>query len=193
MDATRFDRFTRALTATPSRRILLQSLAGVLGVAPALPQGAVRAKKRKSKVLLNALGCVSVGGKCRGQDTLCCSGICQGQKPKKGKPDKSRCVAHDVRGCTAERRACIAGALLSSCSDTANCIVTTGNASFCAEGVANADLEDVCRPCRKDSDCEALGFGAGAACVILRTEGLCGASCEDVEGNAGTACFPPGG
>lgn len=194
MDTSRFDRFTRVITAAPSRRTVLQGLVvAVLGLAQGLPPSAVHAKKRKPKVQLNAFGCVNVGGKCRGKDAHCCSGICQGAKPRKGEQDKSRCVTHDVRGCTVERRACIAGTPLSFCSDTANCMVTTGNATFCAEGVVGSAIEDVCRPCRKDTDCEALGFGEGAACVIFRTEGLCGASCEDIEGNVGTACFPPGG
>lgn len=61
MDAFRFDRFTRALTTVPSRRLVLQGLvAAVLGLAPGSPLGAVHARKRKKTVKRNEFGCVNV-------------------------------------------------------------------------------------------------------------------------------------
>ncbi len=192
MGASRVDGLARALTTAPTRRAVLHGLAVVAGVASSGPPCAGRAKKHKSKVRLNEFGCVNIGGTCRGKDALCCSGICQGKKPKKGKKDTSRCVAHNVGGCTVDRRFCLAGLPLAFCSETALCTITTGNAPFCGDGLMNADPEDVCRPCRSDLECEALGFGEGSACVILRAEGLCNDDCENIEGNSGTGCLRPG-
>ncbi|MGH2615622.1 MAG: hypothetical protein ACRDJC_10315 [Thermomicrobiales bacterium] len=110
MDASRFDRFTRALITSPARRDILQGfVAAALGLASIPLVGTVRAKKRKKKLILNEFGCVDVGGKCRGRADVCCSGICQGKRPKKGKRDKRRCVAHDTDGCQVGQNACGAG------------------------------------------------------------------------------------
>jgi hypothetical protein len=184
MDADRFDAVARALGAVSSRRRALIAALGGLVPFGTRPADAKNGRTKKPK--LNAFGCLNVGQKCRGKDSTCCSGICQGKKPKKGKKDRSTCVAHNTGGCTLDRDLCF-NPQLAPCSKTAFCLTTTGNAPFCAENIA-----DFCRPCGKDKDCEALGFGPGAACVILRTQGICVSGCEGVNGSSGTACLPPG-
>jgi hypothetical protein len=161
MDEIRFDRFARSLADKPSRRGVLRGLAATMGLAVVHFQSSVEAKtkrKRKKKLILNAFGCVDVGGKCRGKDANCCSGICQGKKPKKGKKDKSTCVAHNVGECQAGQDFCAGNGVL--CGTEAACFRTTGKASFCG-----ALIGGDCRVCSRDSDCEAE-FGPGAACVV---------------------------
>ena len=48
-------------------------------------------KKKNKKPKNNAFGCLNVGQACNGKNDKCCSGICDGKKPKKGKKDKSKC------------------------------------------------------------------------------------------------------
>ena len=174
MDASHFDRATRSLAAASSRRLLLRGLA-TLGLALAHLPSRVRAKKRKKKLKFNEFGCVNVGGKCRGKDNVCCSGICQGKKPKKGNKDKSKCVAHGVGGCQPDQDHCV-DFQGNACPDnaSASCWRTTGQSSFCGDGGNSA-----CVVCAKDVDCEAL-YGAGAACVV----------CVDCS-QTGTLCVSP--
>lgn len=192
MNQHRFPALTRAVTGVPSRRDLVRGLvgAGIGFGAGQLPRRADA--KRRKKPRPNAFGCLDVGQPCRGIDERCCSGICQGKKPKKGEKDKSRCVAHHTGGCTADRHECTnpAGAACSAASTEANCFKTTGNAGFCGE-LEGSSHEANCQPCRTDPDCEALGFAAGSACVIYRTEDACVVGCEGVNGSTGTACLPP--
>jgi hypothetical protein len=175
MDGKTFERVTRCLVTSFSRRGIWRGAAGTaLGAAVVwLPfMGAARKKRKNaknSKLKLNAFGCVNVGGKCRGNSANCCSGICDGKKPKKGEKDKSRCVAHDVSTCLAGQDTCESG--LIPCGANASCSQTTGRAPFCA-GPGD------CVACRKDTDCQ-TDFGAGAACIV----------CSDCE-ETGTACVP---
>jgi hypothetical protein len=113
------------------------------------------------------------GKACRGKDGNCCSGICQGKNPKRGKKDKSRCVAHDSSTCQAGDNGEICGGLenvscTTSTGDPGLCHTTTGNAGYCPSFLQ-------CAVCQRDSDCEEI-FGAGAACL------LCGGCAE------GTIC-----
>lgn len=118
------------------------------------PHIAARKKRgKRSKLKRNAFGCVNVGGKCRGKDANCCSGICEGKKRKKGKKDTSRCMAHNVDDCPAGANSCLEGII--ECTN-GFCYHTTGRASFCAAG-------GVCFDCKRDTDCEPL-TGPGAAC-----------------------------
>ena len=55
---------------------------------------------------------------------------------------------------------------------------TTGNAPFCGAG------DTPCVPCKRDTDCVALGFGVGAACVVCNF--LCAAE------SGGTMCIAAG-
>jgi hypothetical protein len=201
MDGSNFDNLARLAAANASRRSIFTlafgaALAG-LGAASPLGTGTAAGKNRKrrrkrKKPKLNAFGCLNGGQACGGKDGRCCSGICQGKKPKKGKTDKSRCAAHHNGGCTVDRHLCLnpTVAACSAASDTATCLKTTGNAAFCAEGEGFTN-EANCQPCRRDLDCEALGFGVGAACVIFRTEGVCVNGCEGINESTGTACLSP--
>jgi hypothetical protein len=175
VESERFDQWTRMITRHASRRRFSRLLAGgALGLAVSRVPITVdaRNKKKKSKLKRNAYGCVNVGQPCRGNDAHCCSGICEGNKPKHGKRDSSSCAAHNVGSCQAGKDSCDVG---NSCGVGASCYQTTGNASFCGSlaGIA-------CQSCTEDADCVALGHGAAAACIVCA---LCA-----VSGN--TACVP---
>jgi hypothetical protein len=151
-----------------------------------------KGKKNAKKPPRNAFGCLEVGKPCRGKDSSCCSGVCRGKKPKKGKKDTSKCVAHNTVGCTPERSVCFTGNQSSFCGPQKLCMATTGNAGFCAAGVFSQEIH--CRVCGKDTDCEAAGFGQGAACVLVN-QGFCAtpeSTCAGINGSSGTACLPPG-
>jgi hypothetical protein len=177
MDASQFDRWTQTLTNAASRRGLLRGLAGAtLGAVAARVSDVAGAKKNKSKKLSrNSFGCVDVGKACRGNSANCCSGICEGNKPKKDKKDKSRCVAHHTSSCQATGDFC--EGILTDCGTNGVCARTTGRASFCA----NVDGLGACTSCGEDRDCEAA-YGPGAACVA------CEAKCPDGQH---TACVQP--
>jgi hypothetical protein len=188
MNQNRFDALTRTLISVPSRRHLLRGLAGAgLGLGFArLPHAAEAKKKRKRKKRKekkpqpNAFGCFNVGQPCNGDSANCCSGICEGTPPKKGKKDTSRCVAHDTGGCRAGQIPVGCGgsenvACTTSRGKAGSCHTTTGQAGFCAVDGA------LCHDCTTDPECEAQ-FGIGAACV------LCPGDCADF---GGRACAAP--
>lgn len=162
MDGHRFNDIVLSLTtgAAPRRGIIRAlaavSLTGTLSPLFGLATAYAKKKKRKKqkKVTFNDFGCVNVGNFCK-DDGQCCSGICEGKKSKKGKNDKSRCVAHNVDNCPAGADSCVEG--LDLCTN-GFCYQTTGGASFCAGG-------GVCHDCTRDMDCVPL-FGEGAACVV---------------------------
>jgi hypothetical protein len=187
----------------PSRRHILRGLAGMgLGLGSLLLPNIAAAKKphkgkkakrkqpkKRSETLplpaFNAFGCLNVGQTCRGDSSLCCSGICQGAAPVPGAPDTSTCVAHDAGVCKQTQTTCEVGTLVQCVADDANsfCFRTTGNAAFCAS--AQVDINNYCRFCAKDTDCVAE-YGPGAACVLF--DGICAGFC----GVTGlTACMPP--
>lgn len=193
MDANRFDDVVRSLNEGSTRRGISRAFAG-LGLAGVIGPllgfiDAEAKKKKKKKPKLNAFGCVNVGGACRGNDDLCCSGICEGKKPKK---DKSKCVAHNTGGCTPPRSFCVTGSPVSFCAPgepDALCYATTGNAGYCAS-LVGLSAEINCRVCNSDQECEAQGFPPGSACVIHTGDGC--ESCNGINGSEGTACVPPG-
>ena len=170
MDGSRFDRWTESLSAGSPRRGVLRVLTGAaLSLSGASIPGEVgaRSKRKRKKLNRNQFGCVNVGGRCRGKDHVCCSGICQGKKPKKGEHDHSRCKAHDVGvlengggGCRAQDESLSGDVYCTTSAGEENglCWRTTGNAGHCGLG-------SVCVPCRKDTDCVAA-CGAGAACAV---------------------------
>ena len=202
MDKTQFDAVTSTVRRLPSRRHVLRGLAGMglaLGglqlseIADAKKQhkGKRKAKKKQPKKqaqtqpAFNAFGCLDIGQPCRGNNALCCSGICQGTAPPPGAPDTSTCVAHHTGVCKKGATTCEAGTLVQCVADddTSICLRTTGNAAFCASAVL--DIKKYCRVCAKDTDCE-VEYGPGAACVVL--DGICSGFC----GVTGlTACLPP--
>lgn len=160
MDNQRFDALVKTLITSGPRRGVLQALAGgalaaLLGRFSAV-EDAEGKKKRNSRkkrppLQFNAFECVEVGKSCRSNSANCCSGICQGKRPRKGEKDTSRCVAHDTGGCQPGQEG-------QPCRPGGTCAETTGKAGFCAFGIAFAD-------CQKDADCDAL-FGPGAACIV---------------------------
>jgi hypothetical protein len=180
MDARDFDRLIRALGVASSRRRFGGALAALAGGASKWPDRG-QAKQRKKKLKRNQFGCVSVGGKCRGNDANCCSGICDGKKPKKGKKDKSRCVGHDARTCPPGQTPSVCSQVETGvpCTTAAalpgQCATTTGEGAYCA-------FEVKCFACKKDADC--IPFcGPQAACI------LCVPECLD--GGLTTACVGP--
>lgn len=189
MNQQRFPALTRALIGMPSRREVLRGLAGAgLGSVSVRHQDAAEAKKKRKhktkKPQPNAFGCLDVGQPCAGNSATCCSGICDGVKPRKGKKDTSRCVGHDAGICKAGSDLCTTG-VLHLCSANVNCLclTTTGNAGFCGDVTDGGDK--LCRDCDRDTDCEEE-FGPGAACVVF--EG----ACEEICASTGrTACMPP--
>lgn len=168
MDRLRFDNLTRSVSLLLSRRTFAGMLSlGVLGL-PGLVE-AKKKRKKKKKVTFNDFGCVDVGKFCKNSDQ-CCSGICQGKK------DKRRCAAHDTGGCQVNQDTCLLVEAPSCGQPGANCFLTTGKGSFCG-----FDILSDCVVCARDADCQAFGFGPGAACVV------CG-DCNET----GTLCIDPG-
>jgi hypothetical protein len=179
-----------------SRRGILRSVAASLAGLAGLRLGADvataarrKGKKRKRKTPdPNAFGCLNVGQKCRGKDSTCCSGICQGKKPKKGKRDKRKCVGHDEATCQPGQSVpgC-GGAATVACTTSAGlpgaCFTTTGNAAYCATGI----LE--CFPCKSDVDCQGV-CGPRATCIPCAAE--CSAEGGTICGSVDGACtFSP--
>lgn len=173
-----------------SRRVALAGLAAVLPVVSLLSTHDAEArkkhkhKKRKKrnknknnnkKPENNAFGCLNIGQACNGKDDKCCSGICDGKKPKKGKKDTSKCAGHDANICQPGFDVC--QGVIAMCSNGGACFTTTGKAPFCAGG------NGVCTVCKRDPDCVAAGFGALAACVVCTSE------CPET---GGTVCFAAG-
>ncbi|MFN8661923.1 MAG: hypothetical protein U0075_08530 [Thermomicrobiales bacterium] len=141
-----FDALSKEIPEQPLfRRSVLAGLAGsMLGLIAGGPSDLVAKekkdndKKRKKKPLQrNEFGCVPVGKHCRGNDSVCCSGVCDGKKPKKGERDRSECVPHDTGGCVKGQQSgfCHAGSMGTPCTSSAGhpgtCETTTGNAGFC--------------------------------------------------------------
>ena len=172
------------------RRVMLAGLAGILpaGVLPGLPALEAKKKHKKHKKKKNrnknnkpennAFGCLNVGQHCNGSNDECCSGICDGNKPKKGKKDTSECVAHNAGPCLDTFDVCAGVAVPCSVGDQGGCLKTTGNAPFCGVG------DTPCTPCNRDADCVSLGFGFGAACIV------CNFLCATESG--GTLCASAG-
>jgi hypothetical protein len=171
----------RSWRGVPSRRLVLGGLiAAGLGLGGVrLPDTAARKKRKNKKLKRNEFGCVEIGENCRGQDAACCSGICQGRKPRKGQKDISRCVAHGASTCQAGQHiqdVCGGEADVPCATSTGNtggaCSTTTGNAPYCPR-------EAYCHPCKKDADCQQF-CGEDAACILC-------AGCPE----GGTACASP--
>jgi hypothetical protein len=194
MNQHTFDTLACALAGLTCRRQTLRSLVSAgLGVGvlwrPADSDARKKRKKKRPPILpvRNEFGCVDVGQACNGDDSLCCSGICEGLAPKKGQADTSRCVAHDTGICSPDSNACILVGPVGCGSSNADCycLQTTGNGSFCGNTGGYGDLAALCRDCHRDTDCQ-QEFGPGAACVDFR-EGFCEDICSST---GGTACVP---
>jgi hypothetical protein len=210
MEQTNFEIVTQTLTGIPTRRDFLRGLvAAGLGFGGLRRVGAAEAKKKGKKkrkkklqprplpppssppslppLILNRFGCVEVGQPCRGDSSLCCSGVCAGAAPAEGQPDSSTCAAHNTSGCTADTNTCDFGPDIPCNPGQPGyrvCLLTTGNAGFCGDVSAGATTH--CRVCSRDVDCQGE-FGPGAACVFLG--GTCTPLCITTNR---TACVPAG-
>jgi hypothetical protein len=170
LDAMRFDRLTRTVSAMFSRRGMASTL-GLTAIALSGSAAAKKKRKKKKKVKRNAFGCVNVGNFCKNAGQ-CCSGICGGKKGKK------KCQAHDAEGCIAGPQDIPCGGGMdvectSSAGEPGFCNTTTGNAGYCAN-------DGGCFACSKDADCQEF-CGPAAACI------LCGDDCAET----GTRCVGP--
>lgn len=169
MNADRFGASIRALRATTSRRDIVRSL-GAMGLglgAIRLTRSADAKKKRRRKkrkripnAKPNFYGCAEVGDACATAND-CCSGVCEGKK------DKKTCQVHGAGTCDQETDGyCQAeDPEQTACNDVPGCFCwrTTAGSQFCDD--FNGESGTDCANCRKDADCEALGFPTGSACA----------------------------
>jgi hypothetical protein len=202
MDQTRFDIVTHVFAGSPSRRDVLRGLIGaglsivshqVYDDAEAKKHRKHRKKKQKNKTptspepVFNEFGCLAVAQPCRGDNTLCCSGVCQGTAPAANEPDTSRCIAHDAGTCQQEGTGiCLSDETRNiSCNNNASCrcFTTTAASNVCATFQGDRS----CSTCQRDADCVALGFPPGSACAPF-SQGFCGGLCP-----SGMACVIPCG
>jgi hypothetical protein len=163
MEDERIDSIARVLGERMFRRRVAPGLAAILGLhLGRVSPGPAHAAKKKKKLARNAFGCVPVGKPCAGKDGVCCSGICDGKKPKKGKKDKSRCAGHDATTCRPGQNSCVEPVTCTTSTGFAgSCFTTTGDAGYCARGSA-------CHYCATDAECVSV-LGPGAACVLCAT------------------------
>lgn len=183
----RIEALSRALTRASSRHDLVRQsfaggLAALLGERLGLLDVEAKHKRRRrhkhrhrrrtpppppppSPLVFNRFGCIDVGQSCRGNNSLCCSGICEGSAPLTGQPDTSHCVAHNADVCLAGQSFCT-GPTAVTCGTTGGgfCMTTTGNAGFCFD-LGSADCSVTCT---RDPECVA-SRGPGAACVLCPT------------------------
>lgn len=172
MDDAHLDALARFLAVGHSRRVVTGYLGGLalpgsLGRAAIAGAKGKKAKRKRKPLALNEFGCVSVGRACRGKDSVCCSGRCQGKKPGPGQRDRRRCVAHDTGGCSGSDRVCPSVPCTTTIGHAGGCTTTTGNAPYCADVVTNT-------PCTRDVDCVPF-CGPLAACYVC--SGVAGGRC----------------
>ena len=216
MDHTHFDAITRSF-GTASRRNLGRGLVGGgLGALLGSAFGAldVDAKKKRHKkkrkkrkhtqqnlpvstvppgvppLVFNQYGCIEVGQPCRGDSSLCCSGMSQGAVPAAGQPDSSRCLAHDTGTCEqdAESICTTPDLALTTCNNRSDCgcVRTTSGSNYCAELFGGPGTSQ-CVSCERDADCIAAGLPATSACAPV-SAGRCAGICA-----TGMACLVPCG
>lgn len=180
MERSRFDQLTRQIAGVSSSRGFKPAIGGrrsllaavVVAVATGVGTGGVdagkrRKQKKRKKARPNEFGCLDVGKPCQNEEQ-CCSGVCEGKKGKR------TCRAHDTGTCQQDGQ-------LVPCNNRSNCgcFRTTASSDVCAELFPPS----ACAECRRDADCEALGFPPGSAC------GLAPFPCE----HGAMACYVPCG
>jgi hypothetical protein len=174
MDASTFDRLTRTLFRTTSRRaalgVLLASAGGALGLGVPPPA--------------TAQGCKANRERC-GSDAACCSGRCTRRRQEGPRV----CRQADNQGeCTVEQDVCAGNNThcgTNSSADLCFCFVTTTGRSFCGASVGipaeNCD-------CASNEEC-ADRFGQGAKCVATGASGFI--TCQTCREEGGTGCVLP--
>jgi hypothetical protein len=185
VDQYRFAAVTRSLTELPSRRDVLRGLAGIgLGMTR-LPLLASATKRTQSEAAPkpNKYGCLEIGDPCK-RAGQCCSGIC------KRKNGKKKCRAHGTGTCDQQKPGVCTATFLDpeifDCnfrSGKCSCYATTAGSKYCAA----LGTSSRCADCKKDTDCEKLGYPPGSACVPF-AKGRCAGFCE-----TGMACAVPCG
>jgi hypothetical protein len=199
MNDSHFDALVRSLSSAFSRRNMLRGFAGgsltsLLGTSLGLVDARAnnnqkkRRRKRRSRkkkkgqrrppLVFNRFGCLDVNQPCRGNSSLCCSGICEGSAPARRRRDRSRCVAHNTAGCQAGQNYCTTAAVPCGTLGAGVCATTTGNGGFCFQL-----LSGDCTNCTKDSECAAVR-GPGSACLV------CPGGCPGTPGQE-TICGEP--
>ena len=168
MDGTQFDDLLRSFTQ--SRRLLFASAitaATELVVGPGVgARNKHKHKKRRKKAKPNAFGCLSVGKSCQNADQ-CCSGVCEGKT----------CRAHDTGTCDQKRPGYCAEGNPNDASCNGGkgvCFRTTAGSNVCINNF-------FCAECKRDADCVALGYPAGAACVPVGGDLACADLCQEAE------------
>jgi hypothetical protein len=177
MDGDRFDSLARSVGISASRRGALRVLVTAAIAAPAARVGlGSDPAAAKDVTTEQRFGCLRIGEACNGRSGQCCSGRCKGKKArrtKKGRKrrDRSRCVAHDEGSCTTSQDTCATG-LQVACGrgNRGGCFITTGDAPFCGQITGQSPPAFNCIDCNRDRDCDDLGYGPGAACVICEQE-----------------------
>lgn len=190
MHPMQFDRLTRLLDVSVPRRGVLAL--GISAVGLGASHHEARLARKKKKAAPNEFGCLNVGQPCRGKDSSCCSGVCQGKKPKPGKRDNRKCAGHNEGQCSLTRDLCaVSEPVLARCNPNnleSYCFVTTGQGAVC--GLTADFTNDLnCRACARDSDCTAAGFPPGSACVVMNAGPV---SCGNCATTNFRACMPPG-
>jgi hypothetical protein len=137
MNPTRFDRVTKALSTSGTRRGGLRLLAG-----SALATLAVGLGLKETEA--NHFGCLHWKESCTSGGE-CCSGICK----------RKTCRAHHRGGCKLAHNFC-AGGKDKRCKPSCVCNITTGNAPHCGAAAFCPTTE-----CQRDADCGE----PGAACI----------------------------
>jgi hypothetical protein len=183
MDAPRFDRLTRSLTNTPSRRRLLGGLVATLGLAAVgFPRAAEGKKKRKNKNKRKKTckdNTTKCGKKaCCRADQICVGGQCVDDVPEPECLSDDDCADNEVfqdGQCVTALGTCPAGAdrcggiLDIPCNDNdlCTCFRSTKGDTRC--GFAPDDT--TCGDCTADTDCGA--FGPGAFCTGIFGDNCC--------------------
>ena len=143
IDNERFEAIAKSVAAMSRRRVVRTLVAGAVaagrGLLPSKPAAAAH------------FGCRHVGSSCA-KDRQCCSNRCR----------HGHCRSHNKGICTAGQDFCAQGDAGNECGygygGPCNCVVTTGNAPFCAENFTG------CFACTRDAQCEDF-LGKGSACV----------------------------
>ncbi len=144
MDSKRFDALARAVGGSVSRRRALRVVATAALAVSAERIGLVEpASAKRATVTVsepevqpeNLFGCKNFGEKCKGDDSVCCSGTCVGKKPKKKKNSKKTkdtrtCGDHNVGGCAGQNACTSTGVACGDSGFNGVCFVTTGEPVF---------------------------------------------------------------
>jgi hypothetical protein len=180
MDGSRFDALVQSHLG--SRRSLL---AGGLGLAmlcrPAISGAKKKKHKRKKHRKMqpstpNEFGCLEVDDPCTSDDG-CCSSVCEGNKRRR------TCRAHHTGTCARDQP----GYCAVDNPELVLCNGENGGGGACFRTTAGSNVcsnRFECEDCRRDADCEALGYPSGAACVPIEGDLLCANGCEET----GMAC-----